>query len=57
MIVPKDLQDQWLDPTMAERDQVQDFINTIPEPNFIPRIVGKEVVSVRNNGLELINSA
>ncbi len=30
--IPKDLQDRWLDPTRTERDQVQHFINTIPEP-------------------------
>jgi hypothetical protein len=26
------LQDQWLDPTMTERDQVQHFIDTILNP-------------------------
>jgi putative SOS response-associated peptidase YedK len=54
VIIPKDLQDQWLDPTMTERGQVQHFLDTIPEPNLIPRIVGKDVGSVRNNGPELI---
>lgn len=39
---------------MTERDQVQPFIDTIPEPNLIPRIVGKEVGSVRDNGPKLI---
>lgn len=38
---------------MTERDQVQHFIDTIPEPNLVPRIVEKEVGSVRNNGPEL----
>jgi putative SOS response-associated peptidase YedK len=52
--IPGDLQDQWLDPTMTERDQVQHFIDTIPEPNLVPRIVGKEVGSVCNNGPNLI---
>ena len=54
VIVPKNLQDQWLDPTMMERDRVQHFIDTIPKPKLVPRIVGKEVESVRNNGPELI---
>ena len=53
VIIPKNLQDQWLDPTMTERDQVQHFIDTIPEPNLVPRIVGKEVGPVRNNGPHL----
>ncbi|WP_434995442.1 SOS response-associated peptidase [Arthrobacter sp. Ld5] len=56
VIVPRDLQDQWLDPTMTERNQVQHFIDTIPEPNLIPRIVGKQVGSVRNNGPHLIEA-
>jgi putative SOS response-associated peptidase YedK len=54
VIIPKDLQDQWLNPTMTERDQVQHFIDTIPEPTLVPRIVGKEVGSVRNNGPQLV---
>jgi putative SOS response-associated peptidase YedK len=57
VIVPRELQDQWLDPTMTERDQVQHFLDTIPEPNLVPRIVGKEVGSVRNNGPQLIQPA
>ena len=57
VIIPKDLQDQWLDPTMTERDHVQHFIDTIPEPNLVPRIVGKEVGSVRHSGPQLIESA
>ncbi|MGV0108991.1 SOS response-associated peptidase family protein [Arthrobacter sp. CP30] len=54
VIIPTNLQDQWLDPTMTERNQVQHFIDTIPEPNLVPRIVSKEVGSVRNNGPQLV---
>ncbi|MHA7284617.1 SOS response-associated peptidase family protein [Arthrobacter sp. TMS2-4] len=54
VIIPGDLQDQRLGPTMTERDQVQHFIDTIPQPTLVPRIVGKEVGSVRNDGPELI---
>jgi putative SOS response-associated peptidase YedK len=57
LIVPRDLQDQWLDPTMTERDHVQHFVDTIPEPNVVPRFVGKEVGSVRCNGPQLIQAA
>ncbi|BBE24525.1 hypothetical protein MN0502_34080 (plasmid) [Arthrobacter sp. MN05-02] len=56
VIIPSDLQDQWLDPTMTERDQVQHFIDTILEPNLVPRIVGKEVGSVSNNGPQLVTA-
>lgn len=55
VIVPKGLQSQWLDPTMLELDQVQHFIDTVPEPDLVPRIVGKEVGSVRNDGPQLIS--
>ncbi|MCU1633581.1 MAG: response-associated peptidase [Micrococcaceae bacterium] len=39
---------------MMERDQVQHFIDTISEPNLVPRVVGKEAGSVRNNGPQLV---
>ncbi|WP_422390216.1 SOS response-associated peptidase [Arthrobacter sp. N1] len=54
VIIPGDQQDQRLDQTMTERDQVQRFIDTIPERNLIPRVVGREVGSVRNNEPQLI---
>lgn len=54
VIIPTDLQDQWLVPTMTKRHHVQHFTGTIPEPNLVPRIVGKEVRSIRNNGPQLI---
>ena len=57
VMVPKNLPDQWLDPTTTERDQVQHFIDTIPEPHLVPRIVRKEVGSVRDNGPQLITPA
>jgi hypothetical protein len=40
---------------MTERDKVQHFIDTIPEPNLVPWIVGKEVGSVRNNRPRLVD--
>jgi hypothetical protein len=42
---------------MRERNQVQHFIHTIPEPNLVPLIVGKEFGSVRSNGPLLIEPA
>ncbi|MHA7261572.1 SOS response-associated peptidase [Arthrobacter sp. TMN-37] len=56
VIVPAELRDQWRDPTMTERNQVEHFIDTIPEPNLVPRVVGKEVGSVRNDGPHLIEA-
>ena len=54
VITPRDPQAQWLYPTMTERDQMQHFINIIPEPNLVPWIIGKDVGSVSNNGPQLI---
>lgn len=54
VILPKDLQGQWLDPLMTDKADVQHFINSIPEPVLIPRVVGKDVGSVRNDGPHLI---
>lgn len=56
-IFPPHLQDQWLDTTLTDRSQMQHFIYTIPEPNLIPRVVGKDVGSVRNDSLHLIDEA
>ncbi|WP_334683980.1 SOS response-associated peptidase [Arthrobacter sp. CAN_A214] len=54
VIIPKDLQGQWLDPTMTDKDQIQHFLTAVPEPVLIPRVVGKDVGSVRNDGPQLI---
>ncbi|WP_334683976.1 SOS response-associated peptidase family protein [Arthrobacter sp. CAN_A214] len=54
VIIPKELQGQWLDPTMTDKDQIQHFLTAVPESVLIPRIVGKDVGSVRNDGPQLI---
>lgn len=42
---------------MADKGQVQHFINTIPDPNLVPGIAGEEIEPVRNNGSQLIERA
>ena len=54
LIVPPDLYSDWLDPQLTEATGVQQLLDAIPEPVLTPRVVSREVNSVRNNGPELI---
>ncbi len=54
LIVPKNLQADWLNSSITDKNDVQELVNTMPEPHLVPRVVGKEVGSVRNNGPQLI---
>ncbi|WP_155853828.1 SOS response-associated peptidase family protein [Arthrobacter sp. H5] len=57
LIIPGELQADWLDPRITGKADVQGLIDAIPEAHLVPRVVGKEVGSVRNNGPQLINPA
>ncbi|MHA7278078.1 SOS response-associated peptidase family protein [Arthrobacter sp. Hz1] len=57
LIIPNDLQADWLDPSTTDKNQVRELVNALPEPDLVPRVVGKEVSSVRNNGPQLIEPA
>jgi putative SOS response-associated peptidase YedK len=54
VVVPPDLRDAWLDPTMTEVAQVRDLVASIPPPRLHTYEVAPLVNSVRNNGPELI---
>jgi putative SOS response-associated peptidase YedK len=54
LIVPPDLQDDWLDPHLDGKAGVRQLLDAMPEPHLVPRVVGSAVGSVRNNGPELI---
>lgn len=54
VIVPADLQDEWLDPELTEKAEIRTLLDGIPDPELVPREVGKAVGNVRNNGPELI---
>jgi putative SOS response-associated peptidase YedK len=54
LIVPPDLQDDWLDPHLQDKAGVQQLLDAMPEPRLVPRVVGDAVGSVRNNGPELV---
>ncbi|MCZ2402064.1 SOS response-associated peptidase [Paenarthrobacter sp. Z7-10] len=57
MIVPADLQAEWLDPETTRAAEVEQLLDAIPEPRLVPRVVSTEVNSVRNNGSHLIEPA
>ncbi|MDR1118936.1 MAG: SOS response-associated peptidase [Bifidobacteriaceae bacterium] len=57
LIVPAEAWADWLDPALREPAQVQELIASLPDPELIPRRVGRAVGSVRNNGPHLIEPA
>lgn len=56
VIVPRTLQEDWLDPDLTARADVEHLLSAMPEPHLIPREVSNRVNSVRNNGPELIEA-
>lgn len=54
VVVPPDLRDLWLDPTMTDPAQVRDLVASIPPPRLHTYEVAPLVNSVRNNGPELV---
>ncbi|SCC29597.1 Putative SOS response-associated peptidase YedK [Pseudarthrobacter enclensis] len=57
VIIPRDRINEWLDPDLADKNDVQHLLDTLPDPVLTPRIVSTRVNSVRNNGPELIEPA
>lgn len=54
VIVPADLQADWLDPGLTDKAEIRSLLDAIPDPELVPRVVGKAVSNVRNNGPELV---
>lgn len=54
VIVPADLQDEWLDPELTGKGEIRTLLDGIPDPELVPLEVGKAVGNVRNNGPELV---
>ena len=57
IILPEHMWADWLDPEQTDKSAIADFIDAVPEPHLVPRVVGPEVGNVRNNGHELIDPA
>lgn len=54
MIVPADLQADWLDPGLSDKAEIRSLLDAIPDPELVPREVGKPMGTARNNGPELV---
>ena len=54
VIVPRELYEDWLNPALTDKDEVQQLLQSIPVQILTPRVVSDRVNSVRNNGPELI---
>lgn len=54
VLVPRDLQQRWLDCRDEDAAVAQQLLDAMPEPHLEPREVSKAVGNVRNNGPELV---
>ncbi|MDJ0395283.1 SOS response-associated peptidase [Rhodococcus sp. G-MC3] len=54
VIVPADMRDHWLDPTVTSIESVQQMLADIPEPHLVPYEVSTAVNSVRNDFADLL---
>jgi len=54
VVVPDQLRDDWLNPSITDPDTVRELLAAIPEPRLQPYEVSTAVNSVRNNGPELL---
>ncbi|MEE2529987.1 SOS response-associated peptidase family protein [Pseudarthrobacter sp. J75] len=57
VVLPRNRFAEWLDPHLTDKNDVQQLLDSLPEPALTPRIVSERVNSVRNNGPELIQPA
>ncbi len=54
VILPAELRDDWLDPTITDPVRVRELLAAAPEPRLQPYEVSSAVNSVRNDGPELL---
>ena len=54
LLVPADLIDAWLDPSVEDLATVREMVAAMPKPVLRPRPVSKAVGDVRNDGPELV---
>ncbi len=55
VIVPRNLQERWLDCSSEDPETAQRILDQIPEAHLEPYVVSPAVGNVRNNGPELIH--
>lgn len=56
VVLPVELRDAWLDPTLTDHDQVRELLTQVPEPRLVPREVSTAVNSPRNNSADLVEA-
>jgi len=56
LVLPAELHEEWLDPSITELTRVKELVAAVPEPRLHPRQVSSAVNSVRNNGPELLRA-
>lgn len=56
IVLPPEMWDEWLDPGLTDKSAIAAFIDSVPDPQLVPRVVGPAIGSVRNNGPELIEA-
>jgi putative SOS response-associated peptidase YedK len=54
VLVPRGMQEQWLDCSADDPMVADRLLQDMPEPHLEPRLVSKAVGNVKNNGPELI---
>ncbi|GAA3764637.1 SOS response-associated peptidase [Salinactinospora qingdaonensis] len=57
VILPYEMVGDWLDKSTRDKSEVATLIDAIPEPNLVPRQIGRAVGSPRNNHPGLIEAA
>jgi putative SOS response-associated peptidase YedK len=54
VLLPTDLWDDWLDPSITAPDEVGAMLVHVPEPHLVPREVSRAVGNVANDGPHLV---
>jgi putative SOS response-associated peptidase YedK len=54
VLLPADLWDDWLDPSITAADEVGAMLVHVPEPHLVPREVSRAVGNVANDGPHLV---
>ncbi|WP_315092765.1 SOS response-associated peptidase [uncultured Cellulomonas sp.] len=54
LLLPADMVDTWLDPSLTDPEQVRQLVASVPEPQLVPRKIGYDVGNVRNDRPDLI---
>lgn len=54
LVLPMDRVAEWLDPSATDPADVRSLIDSLPEPELVPRRVGRAVGSPRNDSPDLV---